>query len=81
MKLDFGGGQKKQVMNFGNSEEFKMVEDEDDCVDLLNEKKKAKGKNLDEFYAAEELDDLKNQLRMNMPPGMMKMGNPSMSQP
>ena len=44
-------------MNFGNSEEFKMVEDEDDCVDLLKEKKKAK--NLDEFYAAEELDDLK----------------------
>ena len=81
MNLNFGGP-KKQVMNFGNSEEFKMVEDEDDCVDLLKEKKKAK--NLDEFYAAEELDDLKNQLRMNMPPGMqgmMKMGLPSMSQP
>jgi len=83
MKLDFGGGPKKQLMNFGNSEEFKMVEDEDDCVDLLNEKRKAKNKNknLDEFYAAEEIVDLKNQLRMNMPPGMMKMGLPSMSQP
>ena len=79
MKLNFGGPPKKQLNNFGNSEEFKMVEDEDDEVDLLNEKKK--GGNIDEFYAAEEIDDLKNQLRMNMPPGMMKMGNPSMSQP
>jgi len=41
-------GKKANITNFGNSEEFKMVEDDDDNIDLLNEKKKSK--NLDEFY-------------------------------
>ena len=39
---------QKIIANFGNSEEFKMVEDEDDYVDLLKEKQRSK--NHDEFY-------------------------------
>lgn len=35
-------------MAFGN-EEFKMLEDDEDCIDLLAEKKNSK--NLNEFYA------------------------------
>jgi hypothetical protein len=52
-----------------------MVEDEDDNIDLLNEKKKSK--NHDEFYAAEELDNLKNQIKFSMP--HMKMSGPGIS--
>jgi len=40
-------------------EEFKMVEDEDDCIDLLAEKNNAKN-DINDFYAKEEIDDLKN---------------------
>lgn len=39
----------KNLGNFGvMNEEFKMMEDEEDHIDLLNEKHKSK--NLDEFY-------------------------------
>ena len=82
--MGFGGGnmqgkqqQKSKTANFGQSDEFKMVEDEDDNIDLLSEKKKSK--NHDEFYAAEELDNLKNQIKFSMP--HMKMGGPGLSQP
>lgn len=52
--------------NMNMQEEFKMIEGEEDCVDLLNEKKNSK--NIDEFYANEEgLEDLKNQIRVNLP--------------
>jgi hypothetical protein len=37
-----------------------MQEDDDDCIDLLNEKTKSKDNS--EFYAPEELDDLKNSI-------------------
>lgn len=68
---------KQNFAAFGN-EEFKMHEDEDDNIDLLNEKKKSQ--NLDEFYQnAGCLNDLKSQIMMNMPEGMGRMGNPSMS--
>lgn len=54
------------MMLSGEKEEFKMMEGEEDCVDLLSEKKNSK--NLDEFYANEEgLENLKNQIRINMP--------------
>jgi len=57
-------------------EEFKMEEDEDDMVDLLDEK--AKSKDLSEFYAQnEQIEDLKNSLMMSMPPGT-KSGTASM---
>lgn len=57
-----------------------MVEDEDDNIDLLNEKKNSK--NLEEFYQnAGNLDDLKNQIMMSMPEGQSRMGHPSISQP
>ena len=61
MKLNQGG------------EEFKMHEDDDDQTDLLAEKKQ--GTNINDFYAMEELNNLKDQIRINMPnmnsnPGM-----------
>ena len=59
-------------------EEFKMIEGEEDCVDLLNEKKNSK--NIDDFYANEEgLEDLKNQIKLNMP-GLKGNCNPSVGQ-
>ena len=62
----------------GDKEEFKMIEGEDDSIDLLNEKKKSK--NLEEFYADEEgLENLKNQIRINMP-GLKSSCGPSMGQ-
>lgn len=67
----------QNMVAFNNNEEFKMMEDEDDNVDLLNEKKKAK--NLDEFYAESDLNDLKNQIMMNMPDSQSRMGHPSLS--
>jgi len=54
-----------QIIQGLGGEEFKMVEDEDDCVDLLAEKEQSS--NINDFYAQEELDDLKNQIRMNLP--------------
>ena len=43
-----------------------MIETEEDCVDLLNEKKNSQ--NIDDFYANEEgLEDLKNQIKINLP--------------
>ena len=62
-------------MPFGGSEEFKMVEDDEDHIDLLQEKKKSK--NLNEFYAAEEMDNLKSMLRQGLPVSHQKM-QPSM---
>lgn len=68
----------KNLGHFGMDEEFKMVEDDDDNIDLLTEKKKSK--NLDEFYQqSENLNDLKNQFLMSMPEGQSRMGHPSMS--
>lgn len=67
----------KNIITFGGMEEFKMVEDEDDNIDLLKEKKHAK--NLDDFYQQEEgLNDLKNMLRQNIPVSHTKL-MPSMS--
>ena len=42
--------QKDPMKNqfFGESEEFKMQEDDDDCIDLLKEKEKSK--DIEEFY-------------------------------
>lgn len=37
------------------------MEDDDDHIDLLKEKNKSK--NLNEFYAPDEMDDLKNMIR------------------
>lgn len=55
-----------------------MIEDDDDNIDLLNEK--IKSKNLDEFYQqSENLSDLKNQIIKAMPEGQSRMGHPSMS--
>jgi hypothetical protein len=62
--FQIGGPPKKagkQVIQFGGNEEFKMVEDDDDHIDLLQEKKKSK--NINEFYAADEMDSLKSMLR------------------
>lgn len=70
-------GKKQNIAQFGNTEEFKMMEDEDDNIDLLNEKKQSK--NLDEFYQQSGLLDLKNQIMMNMPDMQSRMGHPSMS--
>jgi hypothetical protein len=50
-----------------------MMEDEDDCIDLLAEKKKSK--NLNEFYEEQNFDDLKNQIKMNLP-GLQHLGGP-----
>ena len=60
--IGFPGGMPAKMTNladmgFGN-EEFKMMEDEDDNIDLLNEK--IKSKNLEEFYQNENLNNLKN---------------------
>jgi hypothetical protein len=47
----------------GGKEEFKMEEGDNDNVDLLDEKRK--GGDLSDFYAKnEQLDDLKNSIRM-----------------
>lgn len=49
-----------------NMEEFKMHEDDDeDHVDLLAEKKRFG--DLNQFYQQEELDNLKDQIKFNMP--------------
>ena len=45
-------------LNQGGGEEFKMHEDEDDQTDLLAEKKQ--GGNINDFYAMEELNNLKD---------------------
>jgi hypothetical protein len=66
----------KMNKGFGN-EEFKMVEGEDDNIDLLNEK--VKSKNLEEFYEQDQILDLKNHIMMNMPESQSRMGHPSMS--
>ena len=59
---------KGGMQGFGGLEEFKMVEDDDDNVDLLNEKQKSS--NLDDFYEKnEQLNDLKSQFMMAMPEG------------
>lgn len=48
-----------------------MMDDDEDQVDLLEEKKNSK--DLSEFYDQnEQLEDLKNQIKMNMP-GMNSM--------
>ena len=66
------------MMISGDKEEFKMVEGEEDNIDLLNEKKKCN--NLDEFYADEEgLESLKNQIKINLP-GLTSSCAPSMGQ-
>lgn len=75
------GGLMAGMNNFrigGGNEEFKMMEDDEDQVDLMDEKKKSK--NLEEFYANEELSDLKNQIKMSIPgmnnkPGMPQLGH------
>lgn len=66
----------KAVKGFGQ-EEFKMVEGEDDNIDLLNEK--VKSKNLEEFYQQDQILDLKHHILMNMPESQSRMGHPSMS--
>ena len=49
------------AMGGKQQEEFKMMEGDEDSVDLLDEK--SKSSNLNEFYAQnEQLDDLKNSL-------------------
>lgn len=60
-----------------DQEEFKMMEGDEDQVDLLEEK--GRGGNMDDFYEQEGLDDLKNQILMNVPglQGMSRM--PGMS--
>lgn len=70
------GGLMAGMNNFriGGNEEFKMMEDDEDQVDLMDEKKKSK--NLEEFYANEELSDLKNQIKMSIPGMSNKPGMP-----
>lgn len=59
------GGVKKLQQTLAN-EEFKMVEGDEDQIDLLNEKELSK--DLSEFYqTGNTIEDLKNQLRMNVP--------------
>lgn len=71
--LLFGGKKPKN----NQQEEFKMLEDDDeDQIDLLAQKENSQ--NLNEFYEQnEQLEDLKNQIRLNVP-GMMNCvpGNP-----
>ena len=50
------GGIKQLEAKLKN-EEFKMMEGEDDMVDLLNEK--INSKNIQEFYQDDEIEDLK----------------------
>jgi len=42
-----------------------MLEDDEDQVDLLDQK--ANSANLNEFYENEQIEDLKNHIRMNIP--------------
>lgn len=66
LKFMLGGGKPGQ-------EEFKMREEDDDNIDLLDEK--SKSKDLNEFYAQnEQIEDLKNSIMNNMP-GMKFGGN------
>ena len=70
LKFMLGGGKMQ--------EEFKMQEGDEDNIDLLTEK--SKSKDLSEFYAQnEQIEDLKNSIRMNIPG--MKHGGPSSGQP
>ena len=41
------------------------MEDDDDCIDLLQEKQKCN--DINEFYQKEEIYELKNQIMMDMP--------------
>lgn len=59
LKFMLGGSKPGQ-------EEFKMEEQDDDNVDLLDEK--SKSKDISEFYAQnEQIEDLKNSIMSNMP--------------
>lgn len=77
-KMMMGGGQQLGKPKPGQqlNEEFKMMEGEEDQVDLLDEKQNSQ--DLGEFYEKnDQFVDLKNQLRMNIP-GMKMMGMPGM---
>lgn len=66
------------AMGMQMNEEFKMMEGEEDQVDLLNEK--TKSKNIQEFYESEDIMNLKNQIQMNVPGLVSRMhGMPAFS--